>query len=111
MTRWCRKLRAARFGRRSPLVLSVLLLPGCYEHVVRVEGPSARTVDVYEPNLKEEHDFVDQERQWCENVFFQAKKYDMAIERLDRGLEKYPDNKILKKLRKTAEELKLKGNL
>ena len=53
MSRWCRNLPVARFGRGSALVLSVFILAGCYEHVVRVEGPSARTVDVYEPNLKE----------------------------------------------------------
>jgi hypothetical protein len=38
------------------LFLSVSLLAGCYERVVRAEGPMSSNVDVYEPNLKESED-------------------------------------------------------
>ena len=32
------------------LFFSVVMLVGCYQHVIRTEGPSARRVDEYEPN-------------------------------------------------------------
>jgi hypothetical protein len=45
---------------RSSIALTVgtvavlcLVLGGCYEHVVGVQGPGSDGIDVYEPNLKQ----------------------------------------------------------
>ena len=34
--------------------IGLVLLGGCYEHVVRAEGPAASKYEVFEPNLKED---------------------------------------------------------
>ncbi len=53
-------------SRRLPRLLTVVLLAtlsaasaGCYERVIRAEGPGSRTVDTYEPNSKGEPDLLD----------------------------------------------------
>jgi hypothetical protein len=43
-------------GAAAPGLLGCLT--GCYERVVRASGPGAAKVDVYEPNLKEEHERI-----------------------------------------------------
>ena len=47
-----------RLGAGASLLALLGCLTACYEHVVRAKGPGAKAVDVYEPNLKEEHERI-----------------------------------------------------
>ena len=43
----------------TALLAGTLLLPGCYEHVVRAEGFGSESVDTYEPNLPDKQTPLD----------------------------------------------------
>jgi hypothetical protein len=44
-------------------ILSLLVLGGCYRHVVRAEGPGTETYKVYPPNLQDEEDPASEEEE------------------------------------------------
>lgn len=48
-------MRAARNLMPMTVALGVLMmLAGCYRHVVRAEGTAARQHDVYQPNMRDD---------------------------------------------------------
>ena len=49
--RGARQFCLTRFCLAGLLGVTTLALSGCYERVVRADGPGARGVTVYEPNL------------------------------------------------------------